>query len=160
MIHLPFSRVCKRVFALMRRLTSSSWLPFNPGTVPAKTLTGSHWASPTTGGALVSPFNPGCQQSRSIAAWAMPARDNKSEASESTVVFPAPLDPEMIRSGVVAGITMGLTLLLTATPSPFAITFGGARLPYERRLGGTKATIDAPFPLHAKFHIDEAHAVL
>ena len=111
-------------------------------------------------GSLVSPFNPGCQQSRSIAAWAMPARDNKSEASESTVVFPAPLDPEMIRSGVVAGITMGLTLLLKATPSPFAITFGGARLPYERRLGGTKATIDAPFPLHAKFHIDEAHAVL
>ena len=105
-------------------------------------------------------FNPGCQQSRSIAAWAMPARDNKSEASESTVVFPAPLDPEMIRSGVVACITMGLTLLLKATPSPFAITFGGARLPYERRLGGTKATIDAPFPLHAKFHIDEAHAVL
>ena len=47
---VPFSRVCKQVYALMSRLTSSGWLSFNPGTVPAKIVTGSHWASPMTVG--------------------------------------------------------------------------------------------------------------
>ena len=47
---VKFSRVCKRVYAQMSRLTSSSWLSISPGTVPAKTMTASHWACPTTVG--------------------------------------------------------------------------------------------------------------
>ena len=40
----------------------------------------------------------------------VPASASKSEASESTVVFPVPMDPKMMRSGTAAGVITGPAL--------------------------------------------------
>jgi len=40
-------------------------------------------------------------QSRSIAACAIPASTSRSDASDSTVVFPAPIDPDITNTGTI-----------------------------------------------------------